>query len=214
MLPEVLARIRAACERAGRDPAGVTLVAVTKGRSAEEIRDKVLAHGSFPLGESRVQEALPKMEALPGADFHLIGHLQRNKARFTRGFSLIHSLDNERLADTLARQDALWGRPSRVLVEVRLADDGDKHGVEPAGAAGLVRHARQAGLDVRGLMTIAPYGDEAGARRAFRELRELRDSLGLEDLSMGMSDDYEAAVEAGATIVRVGRALYREAGAP
>jgi len=214
VLPEVLARIRAACERAGRDPAGVTLVAVTKGRSAEEIRDKVLAHGSFPLGESRVQEALPKMEALPGADFHLIGHLQRNKARFTRGFSLIHSLDNERLADTLARQDALWGRPSRVLVEVRLADDGDKHGVEPAGAAGLVRHARQAGLDVRGLMTIAPYGDEAGARRAFRELRELRDSLGLEDLSMGMSDDYEAAVEAGATIVRVGRALYREAGAP
>jgi pyridoxal phosphate enzyme (YggS family) len=208
VLESVLARIRAACERAGRDAGSVRLVAVTKGRSADEVRSAVLSHGSFALGESRVQEALAKMEALPSAEFHLIGHLQRNKVKQASGFSLIHSLDSVRLAEAIARQAEASGRAPAVLVEVLLAPEGAKTGVPPAETPALVRRAREMGLEVRGLMTIAPQGDPTGAARAFSELREMRDSLGLAELSMGMSDDFPAAIAAGATMVRVGTAIF------
>lgn len=206
----VLARVRAAAERAGRDPAGVRLVAVTKGHTPHEIRARVLAHGPHPLGESRIQEALPKLEALPGVELHLIGHLQTNKARFARPFALLHSLDSLRLAEALARQAQRWGEAPPALVEVNVLGETTKHGVSPAEAPGLVRAARELGLSVRGLMAMAPFGDPARARRTFRELRLLRDTLGLEELSMGMSDDFEAAVEEGSTLVRVGRALFED----
>ena len=212
MIEDVLERVRAACARAGRDPRAVRLVAVTKGRSPEEIRDRVLRHGAHPLGENRVQEALEKMAALGGAEFHLIGHLQRNKVKSARGFALIHSLDSTRLADEIARHAERWGGAPPVLLEVNVAREAQKHGLAPEDAPGALRHARDAGLEVRGLMAMAPHEDPEGARRVFETLRLMRDTLGLEELSMGMSDDFEAAVEEGATLIRVGRALFEPSG--
>ncbi|HEX2864910.1 MAG TPA: YggS family pyridoxal phosphate-dependent enzyme [Deinococcales bacterium] len=207
MLADVQNRIRRACAQAGRDPAGVRLVAVTKGHPAEEIAPLV-AQGVTDIGESRVQEGLAKADAFPGLAVHLIGSLQRNKVKFASRFALIHSLDSLPLAEALARQADLGHVVPPVLVEVRLADDGAKHGIAPEGAPGLAREAARLGLDVRGVMTIGPRGDLPGTRRAFVRARELRDSLGLPELSMGMSGDFELAVLEGATLLRVGSALF------
>ena len=193
-LPQVLERIARACRRAGRRPEEVRLVAVTKGRSVEEIREKVLAYGTFPLGESRVQEALKKMDLLH-AEWHLVGHLQRNKAKFAPRFALVHSLDSLRLAEA--------------LVEVNLGREPQKHGVLEEELPELLPRLREMPhLEVLGLMTVPPIGPEAVVRPIFRRLSELADRYGLPERSMGMSDDYEWAVEEGATLVRVGRALF------
>jgi len=208
-LPEVLEKIEAAARRAGRDPASVRLVAVTKGHSPAEIREKVLAYGDFPLGESRVQEALPKIEALPEARFHFIGPLQRNKARFMDRFELVHSLDSLRVAETLNRR---MPHPVDVLIEVNAGREPQKHGILPEdfdaffeAVSALPR------LKVRGLMTVAPKTDDPRRLRAvFAEVRELADRYNLPERSMGMSADYEIAVEEGATLVRIGRAIFDE----
>ena len=207
-LPEVLEAMEAACRRAGRDPREVRLVAVTKGRSVEEIREKVLRYGSFPLGESRVQEALKKMELL-GAEWHLVGPLQRNKAKFAPRFALIHSLDSLRLAEALDRVGEKQGVKLRVLVEVNLGREPQKHGfLEEELPEALARVREMAHLEVLGLMTVPPMGPEAVVRPIFRRLSELADRYGLPERSMGMSDDFPIAIEEGATLVRVGRALF------
>jgi pyridoxal phosphate enzyme (YggS family) len=207
-LPEVLERIALACRRAGRDPKEVRLVAVTKGRTAEEIREKVLRYGAFPLGESRVQEALKKMELLQ-AEWHLVGPLQRNKAKFAPRFHLIHSLDSLRLAEALEGVGAKAGMRLRVLVEVNLGREPQKHGfLEEELPEALARVREMPHLEVLGLMTVPPMGPEGVVRPIFRRLSQLADRFGLPERSMGMSQDYEWAVEEGATMVRVGRALF------
>jgi PLP dependent protein len=208
MIQTVLETIKSTCERIGRDPAGVQVIAVTKGRTPEEIQARVLTFGSFALGENRIQEALPKLEAMPHAEFHLIGHLQTNKVKFCREFKLIHSIDSVRLLEELAKRGEMWGFVPPVLLEVNVAREPQKHGLEPEEVAATLKAARDLSLDVRGLMTIAPYGKPDVARQSFRELKLLRDTVGLEHLSMGMSEDYPIAVEEGATIIRPGRVLF------
>ena len=204
-----LAAVRARIERAGGDPGAITIVAVTKGQPAEACRAAVEA-GLTVLGENRVQEALDKMDEVPGATWHLIGHLQTNKARHAGRFALVQSVDSVRLAEALAAR----GRTA-ALLEVNVAREPQKHGVAPEDAVATA--AAVAGLvDLRGLMGMGPASGDP--RPAFAELRRLRDEaeqrLGrpLPVLSMGMSADLEAAVAEGSTMVRIGRALLGERG--
>jgi len=212
VLADVLGRIHAACERSGRNPDEVTLVAVTKGHDLGEIEARILAHGHRVLGENRVQEWRAKASSLgPDVEWHLIGHLQRNKIKYLRGVRLIHSLDSERLADALEAEGERRGERFGVLVQVNIAGEDAKYGVPPAAAGGLVAHvASLEHLDLQGLMTMAPFTtDPETSRPSFRELKRLGDTLGLPGLSMGMSADFEVAVEEGATWVRVGTALFQ-----
>ncbi len=211
-LPEVLARIEAAALRAGRDPAGVRLVAVTKGHDLAEIERKVLRYGDFPLGENRVQEARAKIAAWPEREWHFIGPLQRNKVRHLRPFRLVHSVDSLRLAEALAARAEREGYRPRILLEVNVAREPQKHGLDPDEVDAAVRAVRGLEpLELRGLMTMAPLaGDPEEVRWVFRDLAQMARYLGLPELSMGMSGDFEVAVEEGATLVRVGRALFEE----
>jgi pyridoxal phosphate enzyme (YggS family) len=220
-LESVRARIRQAAERAGRDPGGVSIVGVTKGHPLATARQAVAA-GLVDLGENRVQEALAKMDAWPNAPvrWHLVGHLQRNKARHAVGrFALIHSLDSQRLADALEHEAAARGLVQDVLVQVNVAREPQKTGVAPEQAEALVAHvAGLSHLRLRGLMTMAPLTADAAVHRAtFRGLRELRDRITVNrqpstvnELSMGMSQDFEIAVEEGATMLRLGTVLFGE----
>ena len=206
-LGENLTAVRDRIARAGRDPGEVTIVAVTKGYGPA-VCQAALGAGLRVLGENRVQEAVGKMDEVKGAEWHLIGHLQTNKIRVAAGrFALIQSVDSRRLADALARINV----EQKVLVEVNVAREPRKTGVDPAQAAELIGAVAEM-LDLQGLMAMAPAkGDPAPA---FVELRTLRDEaqqrLGkaLPILSMGMSDDFEAAVAAGSTMVRLGRILF------
>lgn len=209
-LAKVLQRIEQAARRAGRDPASVKLVAVTKGHSPEEIRQQVLAYGNYPLGESRVQEALPKMAELEGVEWHFIGPLQRNKARFVLGFALIHSVDSLRLAQTLDQKAREKGRVLPILAEVNLGREPQKHGfLEEELPEAIAQLRALEGLELRGLMTVAPYTEEPQTvRPVFAQLSRLADRYGLPERSMGMSSDLEVAVEEGATLVRVGTAIF------
>ncbi|GEM89643.1 YggS family pyridoxal phosphate-dependent enzyme [Oceanithermus desulfurans] len=209
-LPEVLARIEAAARRAGRDPADVRLVAVTKGHGLDEIERKVLRYGDFPLGENRIQEARPKIAAWPEREWHFIGPLQRNKVRYLRPFRLVHSVDSLRLAEALAARAEREGYRPRILLEVNVAQEPQKHGLDPSALDAAVRALRGLEpLELRGLMTMAPLADDPEeVRWVFRELAAMAREHGLPELSMGMSGDYEVAVEEGATLVRVGRALF------
>ena len=219
----VLARIAAACERVGRAPTEVTLVAVSKTVEPERLRDAVAA-GLTLLGENRVQEGAAKAAEVPGARWQLIGPLQSNKARRAiEVYEAIQSVESVGLAerlDRLAREIRGAGPANRypVLLQVNVDDDPAKAGFErEALPAALERLAALDALEIRGVMTIGRLVDSAeAARPTFVALRELAErlrasggSLGPE-LSMGMSDDFEVAVEEGATIVRVGRALFGE----
>ncbi|GIW31002.1 MAG: YggS family pyridoxal phosphate enzyme [Meiothermus sp.] len=208
-LPAVLERIEKACGRVGRDPKGVRLVAVTKEHSVAEIQEQVLRYGHFALGESRIQEALPKMEAL-SAEWHFIGPLQRNKAKFAVRFELIHSIDSLRLAETVARKALEQGKVQRVLLELNLGREPQKHGfLEEELPQAMAQIQALEGLRVEGLMTVAPYTDNPETvRPIFALLSRLADRYGLPERSMGMSGDLEVAVEEGATLVRVGRAIF------
>jgi len=215
----IVARIEAACRRAGRDPRGVTLVAVSKTVPAPRVRAMAEA-GQVVFGENRVQEALAKMgEVGAPARWHLVGHLQRNKARHAVGaFELIHSVDGLELAREIDRRAAARGIVQPVLVEVNVAAEGTKEGVAPAALPALIEGmAPLAAVDLQGLMAIPPPSEDPGASRPwFQRLSRLREEsarrLGrpLPHLSMGMSDDFEVAIEEGATLVRVGRALFGE----
>ena len=200
-----LAGIRARIQAAGGDPDRIEIVAATKNRSVEDCR-AVVAAGLAALGENRVQEALGKMDEVPGAHWHLIGHLQTNKVRHVRRFELVQSLDSLRLAEAMAAR----GRAA-VLLEVNVAREQQKHGVAPEAAVSTAAEVA-ALLDLKGFMGMAPLG--ADPRPAFADLRRLRDEaeqrLGraLPILSMGMSEDFEAAVQEGSTMLRLGRVLF------
>jgi PLP dependent protein len=210
MIQEIAQRllsVRERIARTGRNPDDIVIVAVTKGFGADTCKAAIEA-GLRVLGENRVHEAKLKMEMVPGAEWHLIGHLQTNKVRQAAGrFALIHSVDSERLAAELAHADP----KQEVLLEVNVAREAQKHGVDPDRAIEVII-AVSSLLPLRGLMAMGPStGDPAPA---FRDLRQLRDEaeqrLGkrLPVLSMGMSGDFEAAVEAGSTMVRLGQALF------
>lgn len=209
-IQSVMARIEAACARAGRGAESVQLIAVTKEHSVEEIRDRVLAFGDFPLGESRVQEAFPKMDQIQ-AEWHFIGPLQRNKAKFAVRFDLIHSIDSLRLAETVGRKALENGKSQKILIEVNLSLEPQKHGFLAQDVTEALAQMREMqGLEVLGLMTIAPYTDQPETvRPVFAQLSRLADQLHLPVRSMGMSGDFEVAIEEGATLVRVGRALFQ-----
>jgi pyridoxal phosphate enzyme (YggS family) len=204
---ENLHAVRERIAQAGRNPDDITIVAVTKGFGPDRAQEAVDA-GLTILGENRVQEAIPKMEQVPGARWHLIGHLQTNKVKQAAGrFELIHSIDSLRLAEHVARAD-----PAQlVLIEVNVAREPQKSGIDPEHALALAREVHQI-LDLRGLMAMGPASGDP--RPAFEEMRQLRDeiqeSLGkpLPILSMGMSGDFEAAVAAGSTMVRLGQLLF------
>jgi len=199
--------VRARIAEAGGDPGRIAVLAVTKGRSLEDCR-AALAAGLRSLGENRVQEALPKLEALPEAEWHLVGHLQTNKAREVGGrFALIHSVDSLRLVEALARR----APEQAILLQVNTSREPQKHGFDPDQACAAVQAAAQL-LPVQGLMCMAAV--EGDPEPAFEELRRRRDEaeqrLGraLPVLSMGMTQDFEAAVRAGSTMLRLGRVLF------
>ncbi len=218
-LRAVRERIEQACRRAERDPESVRLVAVSKTFPAERVRE-LLRYKQRLFGANRVQEALAKIPAVgTGAVWHLIGPLQRNKARHAVGaFELIHGVDSLKLAAELDRRAAAAGVRQRILIQLNLADESTKSGVGETELWPLLHGvAEMRHLDLQGLMTIPPPVDRAEESRPwFVRLRELRDRaarrLGraLPELSMGMTDDFEVAVEEGATLVRVGRAIFGE----
>jgi pyridoxal phosphate enzyme (YggS family) len=221
-IARVRQRIADAAARSGRSAEHVTLVAVTKYVQPDVIRH-VVAAGCTDLGESRPQQLWDRAATLDGLGirWHMIGHLQRNKARRTLPLvGMLHSVDSVELLDTAERLSAEAGRRLPVLLEVNVSGDGSKHGFAPSAIEPLLsRLPEYAHLEVRGLMGMAGLeGDLDDARREFASLRELRDRLtcrlpagmSLGDLSMGMSGDYEVAIEEGATIVRVGSALFEE----
>ncbi len=213
-LPERLAQVRGLIARLAAQP--VTIVAVTKGFGADAVR-AALAAGLADVGENRVQEALQKQDALRdqrGLRWHLIGHLQRNKAKLVPGrFELVHSVDSLELATELDRRASA---PVRVLLQVNVAGESQKSGCAAQDAAAIARKIGALDkLRLEGLMTLAPLTDDVEVqRRTFRGLRLLRDTIKKEDgvwlatLSMGMSGDYATAVAEGATVIRLGTALF------
>lgn len=218
-LEKVNSRIAEACSRAGRNISEIKLVAVAKGFGTEVIREAVDC-GVRVIGESRVQEAAEKIPKCPSyLEWHMVGHLQRNKARQAVNlFKVIHSVDSVRLMDTLERICAETGTILQVCLEVNVAGDSHKMGFAPEMIDGVLEQAgRFLHLEIIGFMTIPPFSnDTEDARKHFRMLRELRDRcqdkfrLNLKELSMGMSNDFEVAIEEGATMVRIGTALFGE----
>ena len=212
-----------AADRAGRNPDDVTLIAVSKTRSADDIR-KVINAGIMHIGENRVQEALPKIDEIgPGPVWHMIGHLQSNKVkRAVEKFDWIDSVDSQKIAQLLSDQARKTGTVLNVLVQVNISREESKSGAALSEVRELTRYVHELeGLTLRGLMTIGSLGLSPDETRAeFRRMRDLFDELSedeivgscMTDLSMGMSGDFEIAIEEGATMVRIGTALFGERG--
>jgi pyridoxal phosphate enzyme (YggS family) len=212
-LQDVQGRIAQACERSHRSPGEITLVVVTKEVEVSAIR-AAFDCGIRDFGENRVQEAEDKIAQLsdlkPDVTWHMVGHLQSNKARTAvELFDIIHSVDSVRLTEILSRRAE---KSFPVLLQVNVSGEATKGGFVVGEIANAVNEIKKLpNLKVMGLMTIAPLVSEPEeVRPVFRKLRELRDSLGLEHLSMGMTDDFEVAVEEGATMLRIGRAIFGE----
>lgn len=216
-LDAVRARIDAAARRAGRDPATVALLAVSKTHGPEAVR-AAYARGQRDFGENYVQELVPKAAALAdltGLRWHFIGHLQTNKCRDVAGLvATVQSVDSERLVRELGRRATAAGRTVGILVQVNVAREAQKSGCEVEALPAIIAAALETpGVALRGLMTVPPAADDAGeSRRWFDALRALRDEHGgaalLPELSMGMTHDMDEAVAAGATVVRVGTAIF------
>jgi PLP dependent protein len=215
-LASVRRRIEAAARRADREPDDVTLVAVTKTWPASVVLEAINA-GATDLGENRAQEFREKVTLLGDRGrWHFVGHLQTNKVRHVIGScELIHSVDRLGLAESIARRAAVTDAEQDVLIEVNVAGDPNKHGVEPPRAVGLALEVQELeGVRVRGLMTMPPYAEDPELSRPhFKDLAALSAQLvaelpGAGALSMGMSHDFEVAIEEGATIVRVGTAIF------
>jgi pyridoxal phosphate enzyme (YggS family) len=214
----VFEQVRVAAENANRDPAEVTVVAVTKTVPVERIEQAVAA-GLNVLGENRVQELTAKYPRLPGVEWHLIGHLQSNKVKYVVDkISLLHSLDSFSLAEVINKRMVSLAQSMDVLVQVNIADESTKFGIKPADTELFIDKIRALpGIKIRGLMTIGPYAaSEQEIRGVFRQLRLLAEKVktidfpevGMKHLSMGMSNDYRIAVEEGATLIRVGSTIF------
>lgn len=223
---KVRSRIHTACSRANRDPQAITLVAISKGRDSRQI-EEALDAGITDIGENKVQEALLKYNNQLTNEptnqrtitWHMVGHLQTNKVKdAVRIFDLIHSVDSIRLAQEIDKQAAKIGKVQDILIEVKTSPEETKSGIDPVEAAGLIQQiASLKHINTRGLMTIAALsGDPEKARPYFRRLRELKEEINnlqptsydLQTLSMGMTDDFEVAIEEGANMVRIGRAIF------
>ncbi|KPK98113.1 MAG: hypothetical protein AMJ95_05800 [Omnitrophica WOR_2 bacterium SM23_72] len=227
-LLKVRQRIALTCSKVGRYPDSLTLVAVGKGRSVDDIKE-ALALGITDIGESRVQEALDKFNEIMSqgnkeqlTKWHLVGHLQTNKVReAVKIFDLIQSVDSWHLAQEIDKQAARIEKIQDILIEVKTSPEATKFGLAPLEAPGAVKEIKKLkNLRVKGLMTIAPFVDDPEkARPYFRKLREIMDEMikagiwdfGFGILSMGMSDDFEVAIEEGANMVRIGRAIFNSA---
>ncbi|HET6351889.1 MAG TPA: YggS family pyridoxal phosphate-dependent enzyme [Coriobacteriia bacterium] len=216
-LEAVRRQVADAADVSGRVASDVTIVAVTKTVGIEDIRAAADA-GACDFGENRVQEFLGKYGLFPDIDWHFIGTLQTNKVKDIVGrASLIHSVDSVRLLEEVSKRASAIDCVQHVLLQVNVSGEQSKHGFEPAELTeALVAASSMPGLLVRGLMTMAPFGRPEDARWVFRELKDVRDSLRemplngveLDELSMGMTNDFKVAVEEGSTIVRVGRAIF------
>ncbi len=212
-------RIEAASARSGRDPRSVRLMAVSKTVALERIREALEA-GITLLGENYVQEAREKIPAIGhAAEWHMIGHLQTNKVKYVVNlFDWIHSVDRLELARELDKRAGQNKRRLNVLIEVNVSGEESKNGMEPDAALELVRQVSfLPNISVRGLMTMPPYSDNPeNSRPYFQALRKLRDEISaaaipnirMDELSMGMTDDFEVAIDEGTTIIRVGRAIF------
>ncbi len=213
--------IRKACERAGRDREEVTLIAVSKTKPVNDIRE-AMAQGITVFGENKVQEIRDKTaEITEPLNWHMIGHLQVNKVKYLPGkVCMIHSVDNLKLAEEIEKQFSKNDLVVDVLVEVNMAHEDSKFGISPEEAPELIKNISSFGhLHIRGLMTIAPYTDDPESNRVyFKGLRELKDrinaekipNVNMDTLSMGMTGDYQVAIEEGATFVRVGTGIFGE----
>lgn len=218
---EVEKRVQAACDRAGRARDEVTLIAVSKTKPVSDI-EEVLTTGILDYGENKVQELSDKYEVLPkNIRWHMIGHLQRNKVKYLIGkVVLIHSVDSLRLAEQIEHEAAKADVVMPVLIEVNVAEEESKFGTTSAAATQLVEEvAKLPHIKVKGLMTIAPFTDNPEDNRIyFRKLKQLSvdikskniDNVDMDELSMGMTGDYEVAIEEGATMVRVGTGIFGE----
>jgi pyridoxal phosphate enzyme (YggS family) len=220
-LHAVQKRVEEACRRSGRNPSEVKLIAVSKTKPVENVTE-LYEDGQRLFGENKVQEMCGKQEVTPDdISWHLIGHLQRNKVKYMASFvSMIHSVDSLRLGETISKEAEKHGRVIPVLVEVNVAEEESKFGVTCEQAPELVRQLSELpGIEVRGLMTIAPFVDDPEeSRSVFHKLRELSvdinreniNNVTMRELSMGMTNDFEVAIEEGATFVRVGTAIFGE----
>jgi len=217
-LKSVRERIEAACLRVGRNPAEITLVTVTKTVSAERINEAIEA-GVRHIGENRVQEAREKFPEVRPVIWHLIGHLQTNKVKHAlKMFQWIHSVDSFHLAEKIEQEASRLGKTIPILLEVKTSPEETKYGVSVSETLGLLEKISIFNhIQIRGLMTIAPFtDDEKAIRESFQTLRQLRDKINqaeiagveMEHLSMGMSHDFEIAIEEGATMVRIGTAIF------
>ena len=216
-IQRVRERIDAACSKIKRDPGKITLVCVAKGRSLAEIEEAV-SSGLKDIAENRVQEALLKYNDMPQAacgmlKWHMVGHLQSNKAKYAvKIFDLIHSVDSIGIAQEINKQAAKINKVQDVLLEVKTSPESTKFGFAPEEIPdACAKMFKLSNIKIMGLMTIAPFADNAGqAKPYFSRLRQLRDRFNPEWLlSMGMSDDFEAALEEGADIIRLGRAIFQ-----
>ncbi|HIS31749.1 MAG TPA: YggS family pyridoxal phosphate-dependent enzyme [Candidatus Limivivens intestinipullorum] len=220
-LKEVEANIQAACQKSGRSRRDVTLIAVSKTKPVSMIREAI-EEGIAEFGENKPQELREKCDTLPeNLHWHMIGHLQRNKVKYVVGRAcLIHSVDSFALAEEISKEAVKKGLEMPVLIEVNVAGEESKFGVSPEETEDLIRRiAPLPGIKVRGLMTIAPFVENAEDNRpVFQKLRKLAvdikskniDNVIMCDLSMGMTGDYQVAVEEGATMVRVGTGIFGE----
>lgn len=216
-LKSVTQRIVRSCEKSDRHPSDVRLVCVTKEAGIDEIKE-VLGSGVRDLGEARVKDALSKYREIgPSADWHLIGHLQANKAKdAVKIFSLIHSVDSLRLAKELDKEARKINKVQDILIQVNTSQEATKFGVAPAEVSGIFKEVvLYPNINIKGFMTIAPEVDDPElARPYFRMLREIKENINsmlnaqCSMLSMGMSNDFEVAIEEGSDIVRIGRAIF------
>lgn len=217
-LRQIRARIQAAAERAGRDPAEITLIAVSKTKPLSLLQAAFEA-GQVDFGENKVQEMDDKQPQLPHAHWHLIGNLQRNKVKYLAPYvHLIHSLDSEKLMKEIDKRAAQAERVIGCLIQINISEEDQKGGLDEASARALIERLDDyPHVAIRGVMGLAEFtGDEAVIRRQFRRLRQAADQLAtlshprlhLQEISMGMSGDFEIAIEEGSTMVRVGSAIF------
>lgn len=216
-ISKVKERIVAACSKVNRDPSEIKIIAVSKGRVVEDIKEAI-SSGLTDIGENRIQEALEKYNELQAENrglaikWHMIGHLQTNKVKdAVKIFDLIHSVDSLALAQEIDKRAAQINKIQNILIEVKTSPEATKFGLDPDKALGIIQDiSKLQNINIKGLMTIAPLVNRLeDARPYFKMLRQMRDSINMSyKLSMGMTDDFEVAIEEGAEIIRIGRGIF------